>query len=342
MHFLVNLGWTLNNLTMSVASHPQPSPGLESAASSVTRRPSRPVTVALALGSLVLLVMTGANQAHGQPRLAPSRWSDRLSGGGAWEAAGRTARRDGAQLSPSVTMWSRVGSDGAHSVALRKDSAPPPTGFAKLGRPFVINLERRTDRMVSFMETAAHVGITNVTVVRGVPHECGALGLAIAHITALQQCWASPWVDSCLIMEDDFAVRLPPDNATALIDSFLRDVQLWDVLMLSCNLQQQANHDARGHWCPSYAMRVMRAMSTAGYAVKRTYAPTIVNAFLGAIEKLKDECEKYFAIDVAWHDIQPRDVWYVFHDADLKRSMLGFQRASVSDIVGTHTDYGVR
>ena len=330
---------------MSGAGKPWQSPGPGPAAASLTRHPLRPVTVALAVGSAALLLMTGAIQAQGQPRLAPFRWSDRLHSGGAWEAAGWTARRASAQLSSSIALARRVsrrGIDDARlSVALGHDSAPP-TGFAKLGRAFVINLERRTDRMATFMETAAGAGITNVTVVRGVPHECGALGLAIAHVTALQQCWASPWVDSCLIMEDDFAVRLPPGNATDLIDSFLRDVQLWDVLMLSCNLQTFANHDARGHWCPPYALRVMRAMSTAGYAVKRTYAPTIADAFLGAIEKLKDECGKYFAIDVAWHDIQYKDVWYVFHDADLKRSILGVQQASMSDIMGNFTDYGVR
>ena len=100
--------------------------------------------------------------------------------------------------------------------------------------------------MHAFMDRMDAVGIANATVVRGVPHECGLLGLILAHIAALQQCWASSWVESCLIMEDDFAMRLPPATAISLIDSFLLDVQSWDVLMLSCNAQQYMNHDGRG------------------------------------------------------------------------------------------------
>lgn len=153
--------------------------------------------------------------------------------------------------------------------------------------------------MHAFMDRMDAVGIANATVVRGVPHECGLLGLILAHIAALQQCWASSWVESCLIMEDDFAMRLPPATAISLIDSFLLDVQSWDVLMLSCNAQQYMNHDGRGHWAPPYAVRVLRGLSAAGYVVKRAYATKVADNLLGAINKLIGECAVYNANDVA-------------------------------------------
>ena len=255
------------------------------------------------------------------------------------------SRRASAQLSPSIALARRVsrrGIDGAHlSVALGHDAAPP-TGFAKLGRAFVINLERRTDRMATFMETAAGAGITNVTVVRGVPHECGLLGLTLAHITALQQCWASPWVDSCLIMEDGFAVRLPPGNATALIDSFLRDVPTWDVLMLSCNLQFYMHEYLPGHACPPYAVRVAKGMSAAGYVVRREYAPNITSTLIGAVPWLRAECSIRFANDVTWIELQRSDLWFTMHHADMRRGIIGYQAPSYSDVQHANVDSGVR
>ena len=214
--------------------------------------------------------------------------------------------------------------------------------FVKLGRAFVINLERRTDRMATFMETAAGAGITNVTVVRGVPHECGLLGLTLAHITALQQCWASPWVDSCLIMEDDFAVRLPPGNTTALIDSFLRDVPTWDVLMLSCNLQLYMHEYLPGHACPSYAVRVVKGMSAAGYVVRREYAPNITSTLIGAVTRLRADCSIRFANDVTWIELQRSDLWFTMHDADMRRGIIGYQAPSYSDVQHANVDSGVR
>ena len=234
------------------------------------------------------------------------------------------------------------GGSTAPATGPGEDNQQPVSGFGRLGRPFVINMEHRTDRMAAFTQRMTEAGIINVTVVRGVPHECGQLGLTLAHITALQQCWASPWVDACLIMEDDFAVRAPLANATALIDSFFRDVKLWDVLMLSCNLQMFMGHDGRGHWCPPYATRVIKGLSAAGYVVHRTYAPTLSDSLLNAVSLLKDECGVYYTNDVARMKLQVEDLWYTFPDETKTRGAIGYQVASFSDVQRNYTNYGVR
>ena len=235
------------------------------------------------------------------------------------------------------------GGSTAPATGPGEDNQPPPvSGFGHLGRPFVINMEHRTDRMAAFTQRMTEAGITNVTVVRGVPHECGQLGLTLAHITALQQCWASPWVDACLIMEDDFAVRAPLAKATALIDSFFRDVKLWDVLMLSCNLQAYCSASGDCPYLPPYATRVLKGLSAAGYVVQRAYATTLSDTLLNAVSLLKDECGVYYTNDVARMKLQAKDVWYTFPDEANKRGAIGYQVASFSDVQRNHTNYGVR
>jgi hypothetical protein len=216
------------------------------------------------------------------------------------------------------------------------------SGLSRLGRPFVINMEHRADRIQAFSKGMADVGVTNITVVRGVPHECPKLGLTLSHVAALQLCWASHWVDSCLIMEDDLEVDLPLANVTALIDNFYRDVKLWDVLMLSCNLQAYMDHDARGHWCPPYAVRVVKGLSAAGYVVKREYTQSMTSTLLGAVKNLNDDCGTYHTNDVSRIKLQDKDLWYTFPDESFRRGVVARQFASFSDVQGKETSYGMR
>ena len=58
----------------------------------------------------------------------------------------------------------------------------PNSGFRRLGRPYVISLEHRTDRMEKFTRGMADAGITNFTVIPGVPHKCPQLGVTLAHV----------------------------------------------------------------------------------------------------------------------------------------------------------------
>jgi hypothetical protein len=142
-------------------------------------------------------------------------------------------------------------------------------------------------------------------------------------------------------MEDDFAVRLPRANATALIDNFYLDVHSWDVLMLSCNLQQYMHHDERGHWCPPYAIRVIKGLSTAGYAVKRTYAPKMTDAYIRSASSLLHECRNLFANDAAHLKLQAGDLWHTFPDETHLHGVMGYQAPSFSDVTRNNTNYGV-
>ena len=214
------------------------------------------------------------------------------------------------------------------------------TGFARFDRVFVINLEQRTDRLASISKTAASVGITNFTVVRGVPHPCGALGCALAHILALRNCLAAGdegGVDACLILEDDFVVRGDVAGANAQVERFFGDawpgdLKRWDVLMLSSNLQLSI----RMHL--DYLVRVVRGLSTSGYAVRRQYVSTLVDEFVGAASLLNKDCGQRSvlanSIDSAWLPLQARDAWFAF------KTSIGYQAASFSDVKHTHADYG--
>jgi hypothetical protein len=222
------------------------------------------------------------------------------------------------------------------------NNTSPNSGFRRLGRSFVITLEHRTDRMTNFTRGMADVGVTNFTVIPGVPHKCPQLGVTLAHVAALQLCWGSNWVDSCLIMEDDFALRLPRSEAAELIDRFYVDVQEWDVLMLGCNLLRHATLSAKNQTLPPYVARVMSGYSSSGYVIRRAYAPNVTYTLLGGLSRLKEKCSYGDALDVTWAGLQAKDGWYTMPNAARKGSILGYQAASFSDIERSHTDYGVR
>lgn len=228
------------------------------------------------------------------------------------------------------------------TVKLSATLRAPSSGFQRLGRPFVISMEHRTDRMASFTREMAKVDITNITVVPGVPHECGRLGVTVAHIVALQLCWSSSWVDRCLIMEDDFALRLPPLKTGELIDRFLADIQDWDVFMLGCNLQGYATRSARNESLPPYVVRATRGYSSSAYVVKRTYAPNVTHSLLGGLGRLRNKCSQDDALDVIWGELQAKDGWYAMPNDARTSSRLGYQAASFSDIERKYADYGVR
>jgi hypothetical protein len=163
----------------------------------------------------------------------------------------RPRHRRAARLDRAAELAALQAKSQAVSSADPADPAHPACiSFCRLGRPFVINMEYRADCMTAFSDRMDAIGIANVTVVRGVPHECGRPGLTLAYITALQLCWASPWEETCLIMEDDFGARMPAAQAGGLLDLFYGDVKAWDVLMLSCNLQKYMRHEGHGAWCP--------------------------------------------------------------------------------------------
>jgi hypothetical protein len=205
---------------------------------------------------------------------------------------------------------------------------------------YIINLVKRADRLASISATVASVGVTNFTVVRGVPHACGALGCALSHILALQNCLAAgeeSGVDTCLILEDDFVVRGDPVGANAQVDRFFEDawpgdLKRWDVLMLSSNLQLSI----RMHL--NYLVRVVRGLSTSGYAVRRQYVPILFDTFVAAANVLNKDCGHRSvlasSIDSAWLPLQARDAWFAF------TTPVGYQVASFSDVRHVHSDYG--
>lgn len=234
-----------------------------------------------------------------------------------------------------ANLHARPPPDGAPST-----SGKPAAGFGRFDRVYIINLVKRADRLASISATAASVGVTNFTVVRGVPHTCGALGCALAHILALQNCLAAGKesdVDTCLILEDDFVVRGDPAGANEQVGRFFEDawpgdLKRWDVLMLSSNLQLSI----RMHL--DYLVRVVRGLSTSGYAVRRQYVPILVDTFVAAASFLNKDCGHRSvlasSIDSAWLPLQARDAWFAF------TTPVGYQVASFSDVRHVHSDYG--
>jgi glycosyl transferase family 25 len=239
-------------------------------------------------------------------------------------------RRGQARAEALLLFWLAV---AAESVAT--SSAPSVhRAFDHFGAIFLINLPQRVDRLSDVSLTLHSLNVTNATVIRAIPHPCGAMGCTLSHVLAMQQCLEAG-VPSCLVLEDDFAVRDGNyGTALAAVDVFFKAAATlplhWDVLMLSANLIH--SHSTQFDWL----RRVDEAQTTSGYAVTRRYARTLLRNFLAGAVRLNNRCPAdELSVDAYWKPLQKKAKWYVLQPT------VGYQRASFSDIEGEVKDYGV-
>ena len=209
------------------------------------------------------------------------------------------------------------------------------SAFAHFGAVFVINLPNRTDRLAEIRDTLHTLNIGNITLIRAVPHPCGSIGCTLSHILAMQQCLEAD-VATCLILEDDFAVKgEDPAPAWTAVDAFFTAAAAlplhWDVLMLSANIIR--SRETKFDWLH----RVEEAQTSSGYAVTRRYARALLQNFLESAVHLNDACPTHeLSLDQYWKRLQGKGRWYVLHPT------VGYQRRSFSDIEGAIKDYGVK
>ena len=204
-----------------------------------------------------------------------------------------------------------------------------PLGFTKFDAHFVINLEKRKDRLARVLSMLQSINVTDPTIVRAVPHgTCGILGCGLSWILALQECSDTNGT-TCMIMEDDFDLAMSPNKAARRVDALFASGVQWDVVMLSGRTINSS--DAAS----PFLRRVHEARTTSGLAIARAYAKTLLKNVVRGVSRLNKNCtDDTYMIDVYMNElVKSGGRWYIFHP------LLGYQRPSFSDIQNEYTNY---
>ena len=202
-------------------------------------------------------------------------------------------------------------------------------------RVYYINLPHRKDRLEHIQAQLASMDVDPDKIVRveGVYMKgFGPLGCSKSHILALEHFLASPPENrTCVIFEDDFQLNIPPSQVNDILTSVFRDLEHFDVLMLSANVQREEP-------CPfPFLFKTLNAQTTSGYAVSRDFAPTLLENYREGAKRMEKAGRKVEALclDMYMKRLQPVSTWYHV------KPRIGKQMQSFSDIENRVVNYGV-
>lgn len=194
---------------------------------------------------------------------------------------------------------------------------------------FVINLDRRPDRMEKVQKEFDKVGLSvmRIPAIDGNPSKLetvgktGDVGCTLSHVSCVMTAKDLGW-NNVLIFEDDVEFR---DNANELFDKCIKNMpEDWDMIYLGGNhwgrdlkLTPQMTQVAPNIY------KTTHTLTTHAYAIKET----MYNAVIKHLSKASKQ------VDVMYVDLQPDfNVYAIFPN-------LAWQRADKSDINGKECDY---
>lgn len=203
---------------------------------------------------------------------------------------------------------------------------------------YCINLKKRVDRWGLFLDSAKNAGFHENEIMRfdAIESIFGALGCAKSHASILFDFMINSKSDYLCVFEDDFEfISTKADFIHRL--SNLNEKADWDVLLLTGTSVTTFNGNNFAK-----TKRLFDAHSTAGYIIKSTYVPALLQVFQQSIVHMKNfEMQKnahpllmsLCAIDVAWKKLMREDGWHICNP------LVGIQRNGFSDILGRNVDY---
>ena len=147
------------------------------------------------------------------------------------------------------------------------------------------------------------------------------MGCTRSHKRALRRSYETG-VFLTMVLEDDFRLDMVFSRAASMIRTWLAKLPNSDVLMLQCNPLRLTDSGVEG------IRKVSAALSTAGYIVKSSYIPTMIDSMNHSLSRNKP-------LDLDFQRLQRRDQWHALQPP------MGTQRASYSDIEKRFVNYGV-
>ena len=194
------------------------------------------------------------------------------------------------------------------------------------GGVFVINLDRRTDRLEQFTEEMKKVDLPFERF-PAIATEFGIDGCGLSHL-AVYKIAKERGYKNVLIFEDDFEFVVSKQVFWSTITRFLEDTP-FDVYMLSYWM------DLSGNFTED-TVKVLSTSAASGYIVNESFYDKLIELYEDAMPKLVQTREHWiYANDQIWKSLQPTSRWYA------AKSRLGKQRASYSDLAGRWVDYNV-
>ena len=215
-----------------------------------------------------------------------------------------------------------------------------------LPHAYYINLKHRTDRKQNIEKQLNSIcyPIDKIHRVDAVytPKD-GALGCALSHLKAFDQCkkqtHTNPYI---LILEDDFMWNKPTGEIQNALLSVLSYKMDWDVILLSCNGTWFSDVDTQQK--PNIR-KVGSCQTASGYIVKIDYIPKLYALWKKNSMIRKQKCGDGISknpkicfdntIDQSWKGYQKSDKWYIVYPK------LGIQLPGYSDIEKGFRKYNV-
>jgi GR25 family glycosyltransferase involved in LPS biosynthesis len=198
---------------------------------------------------------------------------------------------------------------------------------------YYINLEHRKDRLEHINNVLLNTNIdkNKINRISGIYNSnLGHLGCAKSHLLVLETFLKTPDnIKNCIILEDDFIFTQSQDIITNLLNEFYNNIQNYDILMLSCNIQRESPTEY------PFITKVLDGQTTSGYIVTKNFAPRLIINFKESIQNLENNGKKnIFSIDIYMKRLQPSSNWYCL------KPKIGQQIPSFSDIEQRFTSYG--
>jgi GR25 family glycosyltransferase involved in LPS biosynthesis len=196
------------------------------------------------------------------------------------------------------------------------------------GGVYVVNLDRRTDRLKEFTEQMDSVGLPfqRFSAIETKP---GALGCAMSHLKIVKDA-RRLGLKNVLIFEDDFNFKNPEIFWSRINEFFAKNIE-FDVLMLAYAIQKSEPYSEG-------LLKVLEAQTTSAYVVNERFYDKLIAVNEEAVSLFSSTGQHWkYAADQAWKKLQPNACWLAVEPR------LGYQRASVTDTGMTpgYSDYGV-
>jgi hypothetical protein len=165
---------------------------------------------------------------------------------------------------------------------------------------FVINLDRRPERLVEAKEELKKIGIDDVNRFKAIENEIGLIGCGMSHKRCIELAIENDW-NFVAIFEDD--VIFPnPEKCTELIDKYMN--YHFDVLFLGCQVLD-------GYMAGDDIIRVKKAYCLHGYIVRSHYYRKFLINLQNGLQIKKNNIRHHDGnCDVYINELIPHDRWY--------------------------------
>jgi glycosyl transferase family 25 len=195
----------------------------------------------------------------------------------------------------------------------------------QLGGVYVINLDRRTDRLTEITEELNKIGLPFKRF-SAIDRKPGILGCGLSHLAVLKEA-RERGLKNVLIFEDDFTFLVSKE----VFWEKIRDLSgtTFDVCMLGYNLQHSQPHT-------SLLVKVLEAQTASAYIVNQSFYDPLIALYEDAMPLLENTGYHWiYANDQIWKDLQAGANWFAF------KERIGRQRPSWSDNAENFMDHGV-